>query len=515
VTSGTNYSYRVKATNAFGPSAYSGTVSITVPVPTPPATPTGLTVKVLSSNSVSLTWNDVATETGYRIRSRTEDTNTFAIVATLNSNVTTCVISNFTTGIQYYFSVQAFNAIGNSAFSAEVSATPFNIVRLVEDNFDPAVHPSAWSSITGGVATNGSTGFHGSQALWFGATGTRSAVTIPVDISRGGQIDFIIRAGNETVDGNTFWNNSETGETVSLDYSKDGISWTNIQILNTVYPSLATWTTYSITVPAAALSTRTQFRWIQSLNSGTGFDCWAIDDFDIIGAQPVLPSVPPFILSSANSSTAIAILWASSTGATYYIVERKQGTNAWTQIANVPAATTYFTDTNALPNTAYSYRVKAGNSGGQSSYSSTTTSITWSQMEQWIADNYGSPDAITTDELQQPGPDGLAPILRFAFDLNADEPGHYTIPGQSTNGYPSIWRNSATGRLSAEFLRRKANTNPGIDYKVLFGSSLDAWTTNNTPATIQSIDNIWERVRFDDAASSGNIRFGRVIVIPQ
>ncbi|MGZ5529875.1 MAG: fibronectin type III domain-containing protein, partial [Limisphaerales bacterium] len=47
VTQGTTYSYRIKATNSWGASAYSSTLNVTVPIPTPPATPTGLTVKVI------------------------------------------------------------------------------------------------------------------------------------------------------------------------------------------------------------------------------------------------------------------------------------------------------------------------------------------------------------------------------------------------------------------------------------------------------------------------------------
>src|SRR5262249_47554668 len=149
----------------------------------------------------------------------------------------------------YSYRVQAFNNVGNSGYSGEVSAAPAHIVNLLEDDFDPAINSFIWSSISGAAATNGGQGFRGSQALWFGGRGLRSATTIAVDVSGGGYLEFRIRAGNEAIDGTNFWNNSESDEEVTLEYSTDGGNqWWWLEELNTAYPSLAGWETISVTL---------------------------------------------------------------------------------------------------------------------------------------------------------------------------------------------------------------------------------------------------------------------------
>ena len=374
---------------------------------------------------------------------------------------------------------------------------------LIQDDFDPNLNVAVWASVTGGVATNGGQGFRGSQALWFGAGGARSATSIALDVSRGGTIEFALRAGSESLDGNLFWNNSEAGESVVLEYSKDGgNSWVAIQTFNTVYPSLSNWTVFSIAIPAGAASPNTQFRWRQLANSGAGTDAWALDDVRVQGVAPAPPDAPPFIISSPSSSTSIAVLWIEADRAMSYVLERRQGTNSWVPLTTRTVSMTYYTDVTVLPATAYSYRVKAVNAGGVSPYSSTTTSTAWSQIEEWLFLNYGTPDALSDGGMKTAGADGTRPLVRFAFGLTASEPARTLIPGQSASGFPAIWLDSARDRLCVEFVRRKNSTNPGIAYTVLFGSSLIDWTPGGAQVSAVSIDSIWERVRYEDTITA-------------
>lgn len=296
-------------------------------------------------------------------------------------------------------------------------------INLLADDFDPDLDRSLWANITGGVATNGGQGFRGNQALYFAANGERHALTIPLDVSAGGTIAFLIRAGNEAADGNTLWNNSETGETVALEYTKDqGATWTSIQSLNTIYPALSNWTGVSVAIPAGACSTSTQFRWRQAANSGATFDCWALDDMVIQGATPPPPDPVSFVTSSANSSTSIALFWTSSQRAVAYVVERKTASEPWAPVATTPGSATSYTDLNLTPGTGYDYRIQAANSGGAAAYSPTTTSLTWSYMQQWIAENYGSPDALSSEEMTTAKSGACAPILRVHSPGTAKEP---------------------------------------------------------------------------------------------
>lgn len=510
------YYYRVKGTNSAGDSAYSTIRNITVPQPQPPVAPTGLVAKPLSSSTVLITWNDVASETGYQLQRRTENPNSWITIALLSTNTTSYTNANLATGTQYWYRVLAYNAYGNSPYSNEDDAVPANIVNLIADDFDPNFDPGLWINITGGMATNGGPGFRGSKALYFSAGGTRNATTIPVDVSAGGTIEFFLRAGNETADGNLFWNNSESGETVALEYSKDnGTTWTTLQSLNTVYPSLSAWNSFSIAIPSAAFSSSTQFRWRQLANSGVAFDCWALDDVAISGAAPQPPDPVPFVISSTSSASSIAVFWVGSTRAASYVVERKSGLQVWTAIATVPVFVTYFTDSGLAPETPYSYRIRAINAGGSAAYSPVTSAFTWSQMQQWIADNYGSPTALSPAAMVTPGTDGCLPLLRYAFNLSAAEPIHPLQPDQAS-GAPRGWLDPTRNRLCIEFVRRKSATNPGIAYAVQYADNMSVWTTTGTQVTVTPIDETWERVTFEDSlpASSSTVRFCRVTVTP-
>jgi fibronectin type 3 domain-containing protein len=76
------------------------------------------------------------------------------------------------------------------------------------------------------------------------------------------------------------------------------------------------------------------------------------------------PAAPTNFAATATSSTAISLSWTASTGATGYKLERKTGTAAYAQIAT-PTANSY-ADSGLTSNTAYSYRLVASNSVGNS-----------------------------------------------------------------------------------------------------------------------------------------------------
>jgi hypothetical protein len=264
-------------------------------------------------------------------------------------------------------------------------------------------------------------------------------------------------------------------------------------------------------------TSQTRFRWRQLTHSGRALDTWALDDVRIQGIAPPLPEAPPFIISSPNSSTEIAVFWIEVEGATSYVLERRQGAGAWIPLATVASFIHYYVDDTALPATAYSYRVHAVNPAGASPWSPITTAITWSQLEEWLLLNFGDPDALKGTALVTPGPDGTLPLLRFAFNLSASEPARTLVPGQSDSGFPAIWFDAARQRLCVEFIRRKASTSPGLIYGVQFCDHLPNWSSSGTAVSFTPLNTLWERVRYEDTvtASQASARFGRVTVRPQ
>ena len=94
----TGYQYRVKASNTVGESAYSSVASVTTPQITPPPPPNGLVARPASATEVLITWSDVSSETAYLLQRRGDDPNSWADLATLDTDATSYRDVNLSTG---------------------------------------------------------------------------------------------------------------------------------------------------------------------------------------------------------------------------------------------------------------------------------------------------------------------------------------------------------------------------------------------------------------------------------
>ncbi|WP_239618031.1 lytic polysaccharide monooxygenase [Cohnella mopanensis] len=123
LTNGTAYYYVVSASNSAGSSANSAQVSATPTAGTTiPAAPAGLTATA-GNAQVSLSWTASAGATSYTVKRATTAGGPYTNVAT-GVTATSYTNTGLTNGTIYYYVVSASNTAGESANSAQASATP-------------------------------------------------------------------------------------------------------------------------------------------------------------------------------------------------------------------------------------------------------------------------------------------------------------------------------------------------------------------------------------------------------
>lgn len=154
---------------------------------------------------------------------------------------------------------------------------------------------------------------------------------------------------------------------------------------------------------------------------------------------------------------------------------------------------------------------EAGNPSHASTSTDTTVTVLLDHYTEWAG---GLPADQRGAELTPQG-DGIPNLMKYACNLDplAPDVALLTSGGNETKGLPLF--SVVEERLRVEFLRRKAETNPGISYIMQFSPDLapSSWTNldvSSSPSGI-SIDGEWERVTVE-APAGEMLRFGRLKV---
>ncbi|MGV3724624.1 MAG: fibronectin type III domain-containing protein, partial [Actinomycetota bacterium] len=92
---------------------------------------------------------------------------------------------------------------------------------------------------------------------------------------------------------------------------------------------------------------------------------------------PLPPGAPANLTATALSASSIRLDWSDTSAETGYRIERALGSGAFAEVGVAGADTLTFTDTGRAANTAYTYRVKATNAGGDSAPSSSAQGLTY------------------------------------------------------------------------------------------------------------------------------------------
>ena len=305
----TSYTYRVRAYNGAGTSAYTNTATATT---MPPAAPTNLTATPVSGSQINLAWQDNASnEAGFRIEQcQGAGCTAFVEIATVGANVTSYQSTGLTLGTSYTYQVRAYNAAGTSGYSNPATAIPHELAaptNLVATTVSASEIDLAWTD-----NSDNEDGFRIERCSGAGCTNFFEIATVGANVT-------------------TYHNTS-----------------------------LLAATSYSYRVRAY---------------NGAGTSAYS----NVATATNFVPTQPTNLTATTVSASQIDLAWTdNATNEDGFRIERCAGAGCavFTEIATVGANVTTYQNTGLAFNTSYTYRVRAYNGAGPSAYSNTATATT-------------------------------------------------------------------------------------------------------------------------------------------
>lgn len=406
LTAATTYYFRVTAKNADGNSAYTSTASTTT-LPLAPTAPGSLTATAASSVQINLTWTDLSSnEASFSLERSADGSTGWTAVASPAANATSASDGSLTASTTYYYRIKAVNTGGSSAYSSVANAT----------TLPPA--PTAPSAITATAASS-------------------TQINLSWTDNANNEVDFTLERSG---DGSTGWTSISSPAADATSASNSSLTanttyYYRIKANNTggssAYSSTASATTYPLAPSApsalaatAASQTQINLTWTDNANNETGFTLersadgstgWAsvatpaadatsasntgltanttyyyrIKASNTGGSSsyssnasattlPNVPTAPGTLVATASSNSQIDLTWAdNSNNETGFILERSaDGSTGWTSVATPAANATSASNTSLTSNTAYYYRIRATNTGGDSTNSATANTTT-------------------------------------------------------------------------------------------------------------------------------------------
>ena len=261
--------------------------------------------------------------------------------------------------------------------------------------------------------------------------------------------------------------------TPQADYSKMNLAWrnnspgTSFRIERTLAPSTpsSTWTLI-YTAPSGTISYQDT-----GLNFSTNY-CYRIDAFSgSLSSRKVEVCTTTTLHSPvwnsviAVSTTQINLSWQDVTGNTGYKIERKAGSGSWSDLTNLAAGVTTYSDTGLTCGTTYTYRVSALSASGYSlpgderstialpcsptlagPTGMTTTGMTVSWGAVTGAANYTMQyKLLSGGAYANYGPcSGIAAVSCSVTDLDSGKQYFFTVKATNASG-DSAWSNEVNG----------------------------------------------------------------------
>ena len=379
---GTTYFYVASAVNEAGESTNSSQVSATPKsAATAPAAPTGLSASA-GNQQVALSWSASSGATSYNVKRATTSGGPYTQIST--STGTNSTDTGLTNGTTYFYVVSAVNASGESANSAQVSATPKSPVPAVPTGLiaTAGVQQVALSW----TASSGATSYNVKRATTNGGPYTQVNASTTnsftdTGLTAGTAYFYVVSAVNASGESANSTQASATpkpavpavpsGVSATAGTQQVALSWTASSGATSYnvkrgtnnggpYTQVSTPTTNNFT--DTGLTAGTTYFYVVSAVNATGES--ANSTQVLATPKPPVPAVPTGLSATAGKEQ-VVLSWSASSGATSYNVKRATTTGGPFNVLSTPTLTT-FTDTGLTDGTTYFYVVSALNSAGES-----------------------------------------------------------------------------------------------------------------------------------------------------
>jgi titin len=522
---GTQYYYKVCATNSAGDSSYSNEVNGITTM----RVPTGLVATAVSSSQINLTWTDNSlSESGYKIEQSAVDNQHYSQIGVTVPNATSYSAIGLSAGTKYYYRMRAYNAIATSAYSSEKNATTLSSIPVAPSGLTITTVTSGSVSLAWTDNSNNETGFKIQRKL--GATGGYTTInTVAANATTytdsdsalldGTQYYYKVCATNSA--GDSPFSNEVNGITTmrvptglvatAVSSSQINLTWIDNSLAESGYKIEQSavdnqhYSQIAVTVPnatsysAIGLSAGTKYYYrIRAYNAIATSAYSSEKNATTLSSIPVAPSGLTITTLQPNR---IIIGWTdNSNNETGFKIQRKGATGAYADLTTTGANATQYTDTTVPDGTLYYYRVCATNTAGDSAYSNEVNGITplWdptslsatavssSQINLTWTDNSLSESGY---RIEQSPVDDLHFVEIYVTGPNATS---YNVTGLNAGtqyyyrvrAYNSITTSAYSGETNATTLSNIPVAPSGLTVTTTTSSSVSlAWTDNSNNET--------------------------------